>query len=255
MTPVRPSLTQLHDRLGALTRRALDVEVVAAIHEATPYALVDDLWREVGELALDFCSLLLSLESQLCPSAGGTDRVGSTLLVAEKDLRDRLAELRSVSGGWREEVVDVCRSTRDGLVQLGLALEDELGTALGRPSPLVATRRWVRWSQRHREGARTELAHRLEAALDHGGTLVAIARVAGAHLGRAAQELTPEVLHVDEREELLRLHARCLQLQGVGRPLRTGTAAPALVHDLASFAAVLLHETHDSWAYGSYGAA
>lgn len=238
-------LGQIHTELGALTRRALATDAAVSLDhfdEARLDRSAAKVRAEVETLVDELLDIILRLSLELDASLGDAKGTLMNLEPFEQDLRRQGEELRGCRRSRPVETIDAAQAARESVIDKCLLLEEAVGRAVGRPSSLTATRRWVRSLQRHRERSRTRIAERLSKALATKGSVVDIVRRAGRQFARDVRDLPSNWLHPLERDALDSLCARYVRLLSQPDSARRVALAEQLQQDFARLAAVLRHE-------------
>ena len=238
-------LGQIHTELGALTRRALATQALVALDHFDEDRIQRSAARvraEVETLVDDLLDVTLRLTLELDASLGPKRGPLMNLKTVEEEVRRHGEQLRGCRRSRPVDIVDAAQAARESVILQGLALEDAVGRAVGRPSNLAATRRWVRSLQRHRERSRNRVAERLLEALATRGSAVDVVRRAGRQFARDIHKLPSNWLHPLERDALDSLCARYVRLLSQPDSPQREALADQLQSDFARLAAVLRHD-------------
>lgn len=238
-------LGQIHTELGALTRRALATDATVSLDhfdEARIHRGATKVRAEVETLVDELLDIILRLSLELDASLGTAKGALTNLEPIEEDVRRQGEELRSCRRSRPVETIDTTQAARESVIDKCLLLEQAVGRAVGRPSGLTATRRWVRSLRRHRERSRNRVAERLSTALATQGSVVDVVRRAGRQFARDVRDLPSNWLHPLERDALDSLCARYVRLLSQPDSPRREALAEQLQVDFARLARVLRHE-------------
>lgn len=251
--PETSSLAEPHACFAEVVQRALRIE--AAPHDG-PHG-----WSRSPE---DLARVRTEVEHVLSDAVGLAWDLGEAApagTVAKDMARFAAAELRTLLGALvartpaggdavaDEELLTSVLETRDRLVEVGLAIEQELADLRGVASRLHATRHVVRRRARRRESARATLASEVDAAAsDERASFAARARRIASLLSRALYAAAGEALGKDERRVVRGICERVIAMVWTTRSAERESVAREIVADASAFGSLLTHAATPSVA-------